>query len=166
MNRTERPPRACARPGTRDPLASRGRTHRRGAEPSRTPPLGLRGELTQSVIDKLGDDAERLVKIPQTDLQVAAKVAGRLVSSLDALGRKRQWGTVNVDSRTLDRTRRAIGDFVVETLNRTVDGSAASMAAITANPAMASSPALRPYLDAELVGHAGMAVCCRCCRCA
>ena len=51
------------------------------------------GELTQSVIDKLGDDAERLIKIPQTDLQVAAKVAGRLVSSLDALGRKRQWGT-------------------------------------------------------------------------
>jgi hypothetical protein len=44
----------------------------------------------------------------------------------------------NVDSRTLDRTRRAIGDFVVENLNRTVDGSAASMAAITANPAAAT----------------------------
>ena len=69
----------------------------------------LVGDLTQSVIDKLGDDAERLIDIPQTDLQVAAKVAGRLVSSLDALGRKRQWGTANVDGRTLDRTRRAIG---------------------------------------------------------
>ena len=96
------------------------------------------GELTQSVIDKLGDDAEQLIDIPQTDLQIAAKVAGRLVSSLDALGRKRQWGTVNVDSRTLDRTRRAIGDFVVENLNRTVDNSAASMAAATANPAAAT----------------------------
>jgi hypothetical protein len=96
------------------------------------------GELTQSVIDKLGDDAERLVQIPKTDLQVAAKVAGRLVSSLDALGRKRQWGTANVDSRTLDRTRRAIGDFVVDNLDRTVDNSAAAMAAATANPAAAT----------------------------
>jgi hypothetical protein len=98
----------------------------------------LVGDLTQSVIDKLGDDAERLIDIPQTDLQVAAKVAGRLVSSLDALGRKRQWGTINVDSRTLDRTRRAIGDFVVDNLNRTADQSAASIAAVTANPAAAT----------------------------
>ena len=65
-------------------------------------------------------------------------MAGRLVSSLDALGRKRQWGSINVDSRTLDRTRRAIGDFVVENLNRTVENSAASMAAVTANPAAAT----------------------------
>jgi hypothetical protein len=98
----------------------------------------LVGDLTQSVIDKLGDDAERLIDIPQTDLQVAAKVAGRLVSSLDALGRKRQWGTINVDSRTLDRTRRAIGDFVVDNLNRTADQSAATIAAVTANPAAAT----------------------------
>jgi hypothetical protein len=98
----------------------------------------LVGDLTQSVIDKLGDDAERLIDIPQTDLQVAAKVAGRLVSSLDALGRKRQWGTINVDGRTLDRTRRAIGDFVVDNLNRTVDQSAATIAAVTANPAAAT----------------------------
>jgi hypothetical protein len=98
----------------------------------------LVGDLTQSVIDKLGDDAERLVNIPRTDLQVAAKVAGRLVGSLDALGRKRQWGSTNVDSRALDRTRRAIGDFVVENLDRTVEDSAASMAAVTANPGLAT----------------------------
>ncbi|GEO41405.1 hypothetical protein SAE02_55530 [Skermanella aerolata] len=98
----------------------------------------LVGDLTQSVIDKLGEDADRLVDIPRTDLQVAAKVAGRLVSSLDALGRKRQWGSINVDARTLDRTRRAIGDFVVENLNRTAEDSAVSMAATKANPAPAT----------------------------
>ncbi|MGF7211135.1 hypothetical protein GGE65_005751 [Skermanella aerolata] len=98
----------------------------------------LVGDLTQSVIDKLGEDADRLVDIPRTDLQVAAKVAGRLVSSLDALGRKRQWGSINVDARTLDLTRRAIGDFVVENLNRTAEDSAVSMAATKANPAPAT----------------------------
>jgi hypothetical protein len=98
----------------------------------------LVGDLTQSVIDKLGEDADRLVDIPRTDLQVAAKVAGRLVSSLDALGRKRQWGSINVDARTLDRTRRAIGDFVVENLNRTAEDSTVSMAATKANPAPAT----------------------------
>jgi hypothetical protein len=98
----------------------------------------LVGDLTQSVIDKLGEDADRLVDIPRTDLQVAAKVAGRLVSSLDALGRKRQWGSINVDARSLDRTRRAIGDFVVENLNRTAEDSAVSMAAAKANPAPAT----------------------------
>jgi hypothetical protein len=107
------------------------------------------GELTQSVIDKLGDDAERLIKIPKTDLQVAAKVAGRLVSSLDALGRKRQWGTANVDSRTLDQTRRAIGDFVVENLNHTMDNSAASMAVTDAQAMEAEerAGALRQFRD-------------------
>jgi hypothetical protein len=43
-----------------------------------------------------------------------------------------------VDGRTLDRTRRAIGDFVVDNLNRTVDQSAATIAAVTANPAAAT----------------------------
>ncbi|EWY37681.1 hypothetical protein N825_16650 [Skermanella stibiiresistens SB22] len=94
----------------------------------------LVGDLTQSVIERLGDDAERLIDIPETDLQVAAKVAGRLVSSLDSLGRKRQWGTVNIDNKTLDRTRKAIGDFVMGNLDRTASGSAASRAAMAANP--------------------------------
>ncbi|UEM19609.1 hypothetical protein JL100_021315 [Skermanella mucosa] len=98
----------------------------------------LVGDLTQSVIDRLGDDAERLIDIPETDIQVAAKVASRLVSSLDSLGRKRQWGTVSIDNRTLDRTRRAIGDFVMDNLDRTAGKSEASRAAIAANPGSSS----------------------------
>jgi hypothetical protein len=97
----------------------------------------LVGDLTQTVINRLGEDADRLIDIPQTDLQVAAKVASRLVSSLDSLGRKRQWGSMNVDGRTLDRTRRAIGDFVVDNLNRTADQSAAP-SAMAANTGVSS----------------------------
>ncbi|UEM02268.1 hypothetical protein JL101_020010 [Skermanella rosea] len=98
----------------------------------------LVGDLTQSVIDRLGDDAERLIDIPETDIQVAAKVASRLVSSLDSLGRKRQWGTANIDNRTLDRTRRAIGDFVMDNLDRTAGKAAASRAAVATNPGTSS----------------------------
>lgn len=97
----------------------------------------LVGDLTQSVIDKLGRTRTGLSTSPH---RPAGRRQGGGASGQqpDALGRKRQWGSINVDARTLDRTRRAIGDFVVENLNRTAEDSAVSMAATKANPAPAT----------------------------